>query len=77
MSQSLENLAVNVKALREKRKLTQQQLCDKSKISYNTLCSIERGHGSPRWDTIELLAEALNVKAHSLVSSLRAKGETP
>lgn len=48
-------LAENVKALRAKKKLTQQQLADQSGLSYNTIQRVETG-SEPSFPTLQALA---------------------
>lgn len=73
MSESLQNLADNLKLLRKRKNWTQQDLATKSTVSFNTVTSIERQGGSPAWATIELLAQTLGVKAHSLMQAPRVR----
>lgn len=57
-------------ALRECRvrlKLTQEQLAERSGLSYKFIGEIERGRGNPTLDTIGRLADALGVAVSDLL----------
>ncbi|HTP51033.1 MAG TPA: helix-turn-helix transcriptional regulator [Anaeromyxobacteraceae bacterium] len=51
----------NLHMLRRRRKLTQEQLARKAKLSVSYVSMIERAERSPPLDTVEKLARALNV----------------
>lgn len=55
-----------VRALRTQRGLTQVQLADAAQVSEEWVRRIERGEGSPSFDTIEALANALTVRPDEL-----------
>lgn len=61
-------LGSNIMTLRNKEKLTQEQLADKATISRITLSSIERGEISPTLETVNKISKALNVQIESLFS---------
>jgi transcriptional regulator with XRE-family HTH domain len=61
-----------VRALRSKRGLTQVQLADQAQVSEEWVRRIERGEGSPSFDTVEALANSLNVRPDELFAA-----ETP
>jgi transcriptional regulator with XRE-family HTH domain len=52
--------------LRKQRGLTQEKLAELSGLSVDFLSLIERGRRSPSFQTIERLAEALQVKVKEL-----------
>jgi transcriptional regulator with XRE-family HTH domain len=57
----------NIKRLRDTRKLTQEQLSEKSGVSRGTIANLERGESqSPDASTIASLAKALNVDSPEL-----------
>jgi len=60
----------NIRAMRNKKKLTQEQLSDKADIDYKYLQMIE-GKNPPNISlkTIEKLSKALNVSASKLLAS--------
>lgn len=69
-------LGVRLQAARREAGLTQQELCQKSGLSYSTLAKIERGAiKSPSIFTIQQIAEALNTTVDVLLGDL--KGITP
>jgi transcriptional regulator with XRE-family HTH domain len=55
-------LSDNIKKLRNRREWTQQELAKKANISMNFLSEIERGRKWPYPETLQSLAEALNVE---------------
>lgn len=60
-------LARNVKRLRRERGLTQEELADRAALNRNYVGMIERQENAATVDTIEALAEALQVKAAQLL----------
>ena len=54
--------AVHIKALREKRKLSVQELAEKSGLNISTLYYWESATASPLIDQLPTLADALGVK---------------
>ncbi len=57
-----------IKALRRFRGLTQEQLAERSSLSYKFIGEIERGVGNPTIDTIGKIATALGVPVAQLLS---------
>lgn len=55
------NIAINLKSIRIKQKLSQAALAEKASLSVSYISQLERGHRSPTLDTLEVLAEALGV----------------
>jgi transcriptional regulator with XRE-family HTH domain len=64
-----EIVAARIKALRTKRKLTQQELADTCGLSVSYISMLERGDRSPPLDTLEALAAALGVKPLELLKA--------
>jgi transcriptional regulator with XRE-family HTH domain len=60
-SNLLKHFGKRLSELRRRRDLTQQQLAGKADISITSLAFIETGKRWPRPETIERLAEALDV----------------
>jgi transcriptional regulator with XRE-family HTH domain len=60
-------MAAKLKALREGRGLTQEQLAKKSGVSRTYLARLETGRQDPTLSTLEKLAKALGVKVGRLV----------
>src|SRR5262245_34041224 len=67
-------LGDNVKALRQSRGWTQEQLGERAGISYKFIGEIERGVGNPSVDYLDRLSQALEVDITDLFGS-PAKGE--
>lgn len=53
------NVGSNIKALREKKGLTQEAVCQKVGITQAMLCQIERGTKNPSLQVSVLIAEVL------------------
>jgi transcriptional regulator with XRE-family HTH domain len=62
-----------VKQLRHKRGLSQQRLADLAGINKVTLVRIESGRGNPNVETLEKLAEALEVEVPDLFPKTQAQ----
>ena len=61
-------LAENIKKLRKKYKLSQEELAKKAGITYSTLIKIESGvNVNPTLQTIQKIAKALNVRIDDIV----------
>ena len=61
-------LAQNIKKLRKKHKLSQEELAKKADITYSTLIKIESGaNKNPTIKTLKKIADALEVSIDKLV----------
>lgn len=60
-------MAVRIKALRERRGLTQEQLAEKAEISRTYLARLETGRHDPTLSMLEKLAKALKVDVAKLL----------
>jgi putative hydrolase of the HAD superfamily len=70
-------LGVRLQAARREAGFTQQELCQKSGLSYSTLAKIERGAiKSPSIFTIQQIADALNTTVDVLLGDLKGSGST-
>jgi len=58
---TLPPFAVKLKAIREASGLTQQQLAERAGIHLGGLFKIEQGLRQPSWETVQRLANALDV----------------
>lgn len=63
----VEKVAAQVKRIRKRRGLTQQQLADRAGIHRVYLAKIEAAQYEPSLTTLERLARALRVKASRLL----------
>ena len=63
-----------LKAVRESRFLTQQELADRSGVSRVTIARLESGDYDARFSTIKKLAAALEVAPESLVGVTQGTG---
>jgi len=78
-----QNLAENVKYLRQQRGLTQARLAGHAKFPRSTLANVEAGFGNPTLAVLARLALALQVSIEELLSTPRAqcqvyrKGQLP
>lgn len=60
----------NLKSFRKKKKLTQRELATNSGVSYSMVSKLESGEQTnPSLDTLELLADALDVTVSQLASN--------
>lgn len=59
-----------IKVIRAEKKITQEQLSEKSGISRTTLSMIESGKVTPDGDTIAKLVKALGVPANHIFFAL-------
>ena len=62
-----ENVAQNILALREAKKLTQAALAEKARISVSYVSMLERGTRVPPLETLETIAKALRVPPLNLL----------
>ena len=72
--QLAENLANNIKYLRERRGLTQGKLSSLSGVPRSTLANIETGSGNPTLAVLSGLANAIQISIEELLSTPRASG---
>jgi len=55
-----------IRQLRQRRRLTQEDLAHEADITTGTLSLIERGHANPTWGTVRGIATALGVSMGEL-----------
>jgi transcriptional regulator with XRE-family HTH domain len=67
MSPDRERLAVQIRAFRERRRLSQKALAIRAGIHRVSLANIERGAKLPTLETLERLAKALRVPLRRLL----------
>lgn len=67
-------LGARLRQLRQARRLTQEQLAERSGLSYKFIGEVERGRGNPTLTTLAALSEALGV---GLVDLLGLETERP
>jgi transcriptional regulator with XRE-family HTH domain len=63
-----DKFAVNLKNERLRRKLSQESLAAKARLSVSYISMLERGQRAPPLDTLESLAKALSVPPTSLLT---------
>lgn len=61
--------AVNLKRERLRRKLSQEALAEKAKLSVSYISMLERGQRTPPLDTLEALSKALGVAPTQLLAA--------
>jgi transcriptional regulator with XRE-family HTH domain len=61
------NFAVNLKTERLRRKMSQEMLAGKARLSVSYVSMLERGQRTPPLETLESLAKALAVSPLSLL----------
>ncbi len=62
-----EKIGIKIKLLRTKAKLSQEKLAELSYMNKNSIGSIERGESKPSIETLEKIANALNIELKELV----------
>ena len=62
-----EETGKRIKAIREKKGLTQAEVAEKAGIHYNYFARVERGEVNPRIPIIEKIAKALGVKSSDIL----------
>jgi transcriptional regulator with XRE-family HTH domain len=62
-----EHVAARIKALRQRRGMTQEELAEKAGIGRSYLARLETARQDPTLSTLEKLAKALGVKVAKLV----------
>ena len=66
----LEQFATNLKELRAERGWSQEDLSRESRLHTTAISKMERANRAPRFPTIVILAEALNVPAGRLLQNI-------
>jgi XRE family transcriptional regulator, regulator of sulfur utilization len=69
-----ENLARNLRGLRDGQGMTQQRLSDRSGVPRATLATLESGAGNPTLTVMVRIASALNVSIEELIGPPRDTG---
>jgi transcriptional regulator with XRE-family HTH domain len=62
-------VARNLRRLRQKRGLSQEELADRAGLNRNYVGMIEREENAPTVDALEQIAKALNINAVELFSN--------
>jgi len=62
-------VARNLRRLRQKRGLSQEELADRAGLNRNYVGMIEREENAPTVDALEQLAKALDISAAELLSN--------
>ena len=61
-------LGAVIRELREKRRISQENLAHDAGVTTGTLSSIERGRSNPTWATVKAIAKALDVSMGKLAT---------
>ena len=64
---SQEQFGKNIRIVRNKIGLTQQQVADKGKMHVNYYARIERGEENPSFETLEKIIKALGIKSKEVM----------
>lgn len=70
-------LAAILRRMREERGITCEALALRSGITVSALSRIELARTTPRWDTVRLLARALDVSMVELSAAVESATEDP
>lgn len=71
MNIDYEALGKRIANLRKKRRLTQEQMAEKTELSTNYISHIENSHSIPSLETLMKLCEVLNVTPDELLLGTR------
>jgi transcriptional regulator with XRE-family HTH domain len=66
-------LADNVRVLRAKNRWSQTELAEQAGLTQGSISAIELAQANPRFETIERIAQALDVSIAALFTSERRK----
>ena len=61
-------LGNNIRALRKKKELTQEELAYKAELDYSYINQIENGKRNPSMEAVERIAKALGTKVQNLLN---------
>jgi transcriptional regulator with XRE-family HTH domain len=74
----VEHLALNLKAVRASKGLTQEDVADRCDLSVAYISLLERGGRNAPLNTVERIAEAVGVEPHTLLVPPRVRqNQTP
>lgn len=62
-----EKIGIKIRILRNKLNMSQEKLGELAGLSTNSISTIERGKSKPSIDTLEKIANALNIELKELV----------
>lgn len=62
-----DKIGIKIRLLRTKAKFSQEKLAELADVNKNTVGLIERGEMSPSIETLEKIAQALNIELKELV----------
>lgn len=66
-----------IKIILESKGLTQKDLAERTKLSQTSISLLMRGHTMPRKESLELIADALEVKPEMLLILSISKDDVP
>lgn len=58
---TLAELGETIRLRRKELHMTQRQLAEKADIDYQTVSTLENGYKGPRWDTLMMVTEVLEM----------------
>lgn len=67
MQNPVDSFGIALRAARKKRHLTQKELAEKLHMSVRTIIEAEQGHSNPKFETVALLAEELDISLDSII----------
>ena len=68
ISEVNKKIGIRIKIERFNRKISQEQLAEKSELNRTTIGSVERGEISPTIETLYKISSALDIELHDLVN---------
>lgn len=67
MHNPVDSFGIALRNARKKRNLTQKELAEILHMSVRTIIEAELGHSNPKFETVALLAEELNISLDAIV----------
>lgn len=58
---TLQELGETIRLRRKELHMTQRQLAEKADIDYQTVSTLENGYKGPRWDTLMMVTDVLEM----------------
>lgn len=58
---TLQELGETIRLRRKELHMTQRELAEKADVDYQTVSTLENGYKGPRWDTLMMVTEVLEM----------------
>ena len=77
MNNAIERLGVVVRKARKKKRISQRALAAKLSMSVRTIMDIENGRSNPKFETVAILAEELDIDLGYVSRDTITQGKVP